>query len=153
MTQMLKSLNKIEQDKYKENLRNSTDIENTKDLKTRKTMDFLFIKRLLYIKHEIDENPFESSIDSSFGRNEYFEEKPRTKTPKSLITGRKHSKHPIRIESRLLSGSNSGVEQVKERVKTTIHRQRRHEYSSMSPLKLFEKTKKQNVNNVSVDLK
>lgn len=150
MAQMLKSLSNIDQDK--QSVRNSVDLDNTKEIKP-KTMDFLFIKRLLYIKHEIDENPFDRSTNYSVGQNEYFDDKSRTKTPKSLFNGRKN-KVPIRFDGRLLSGCNSELDHSKARVKTTMHRQRKHEYSSMSPLKLFEKqNQKQNINNVSVDLK
>lgn len=150
MTQMLKSLNKMDQDK--QSVRNSAEFENNKEVKP-KTMDFLFIKRLLYIKHEIDENPFDRTANYSVGQNEYYDDKSRTKTPKSLIVGRR-KKVPMRIEGRLLSGCSSELDHTKARVKTTMHRQRKHEYSSMSPLKLFEKANQiQNTNNVSVDLK
>ena len=61
MTHMLKSLNKLDNDKSKDYIRNNTEIGKSKEIKP-KTMDFLFIKRLLYIKHEIDENLFTESL-------------------------------------------------------------------------------------------
>ena len=89
-----------------------------------KSMDFLFIKRLLYIKHEIDEYQNEAPEPAQT----FDLTKP--KTPKSLLASRK------------ITQNNSMIVDYQPRVKTTSNRHRRHEYSSMSPLNLFKNKRK-----------
>lgn len=84
-----------------------------------KNMDFLFIKRLLYIKHEIDEflnetKKEEKSFDYS-----------KPKTPNILL------------DTRRLSQNHSISIAPQSRLKTVSSKNRRHVFSSMSPLRLL----------------
>lgn len=88
-----------------------------------KSMDFLFIKRLLYIKHEIDEYPKEKEKKEEVR----IVERIKPKTPKSLLESKKITHH------------SSLYVDHKPRVKTSMNKHRRHEFSSMSPLRLFDK--------------
>jgi hypothetical protein len=100
-----------------------------------KTLDFLFIKRLLFIKHEIDEYPKE--VDEVFQPIE--SKKP--KTPKSLLASRFGNK------------SNSMYAEYRPRVRTTTNKHRRHEFTSMSPLRLFNKKMPPKESKISLNIK
>ena len=112
----------------------------------------LFIKRLLYIKNEIDDYPFEKLINNPAKNQIEWIESVRSHTPKSLLAGRKSVHCPYKINARLLS-CGSELDDTKERVKTTANKHRRHEYTSMSPLKLFNNNKSHNANNANINLK
>lgn len=79
--QMLKSISKL--DSTQQIVKSEKEEQDSPGKAKFKNMDFLFIKRLLYIKHELDENMGDSG--DIYGQSDF----PRPKTPKSVLAGRK----------------------------------------------------------------
>jgi hypothetical protein len=99
-----------------------------------KSMDFLFIKRLLYLKNEIDENITEARKgDKSFDFS-------RPKTPKTLFDNKK------------MSHNHSEYIAEKPRGSTTVsNKNRRHVFSSMSPLRLLKSKRDSSKSKLALD--
>ena len=108
-----------------------------------KNIDFLFVKRLMYIKLFIDQ----LSINEEENDDD-FSAKPHTS--KSLLVARKSINKPLKLDEKLTSYGS--VITSKPRASTTIHKKRRHETQSMSPLRLFEQNKDRGLEK-KIDLK
>jgi len=112
-----------------------TQNSNAKKISKDKSMDFLFIKRLLFIKHDIDEYPKE--VDDVFKPIESV----KARKPKSLLGSKANTR------------SNSMYADYKPRVRTTASKFRKREFSSINHLNLFDgkrSIQKDKTNNVNL---
>ena len=97
VSQIIKNFNQIENEKHKNTIKSVTQNSEPKEMASQ-NLDLLFIKRLLYIKHEIDEYPFEKQATHSIKDRIEGIESGRSHTPKSLLAGRKSVHYPYKVD-------------------------------------------------------
>lgn len=114
-----------------------------------KNMDFLFIKRLMYIKMFVDELAIQHDESDT---DELASVKPATS--KTLFQGRKSTQKHMKYtpHGQRLSSYSSMIDS-KTRISTSRPKHRKNEYSSMSPLKIIESGTLTQQNTKSINLK